>query len=263
LAKPVTGEQGEFDVESVVTDWAATTLDCPLHSVLHGIEVQAKFVRGRLVAGVLACRDRHVSGPLRLAMRPPEAVHPRQRRTDGHRRRILVHGDKPPDFGDGCCSRAGLQRYPSPPAHLVRGDEQRTVLCCKRITEFAEKSLQPNDLVALAGVPRQPQHQPQGVVYECQRHRRQYGEVEQLLELVTNLGLEPQLPTIVINGQSTEVAGPISTVQQWCAQCPFQRGCHSKMTTAVRGYTGIAGGTILHQGKPYSPRRGRVKRSRR
>ena len=27
-----------------------------------------------------------------------------------------------------------------------------------------------------------------GVVYECQRHRRQYGEVEQLLELVTNLG---------------------------------------------------------------------------
>jgi hypothetical protein len=47
----MTDEQGEFDVESVVTDWAATTLDCPLHSVLHGIEVQAKFVRGRLVAG--------------------------------------------------------------------------------------------------------------------------------------------------------------------------------------------------------------------
>jgi hypothetical protein len=102
-----------------------------------------------------------------------------------------------------------------------------------------------------------------GVVYECQRHRRQYGEVEQLLELVTNLGLEPQLPTIVINGRSTEVAGPISTVQEWCAQCPFQRGCYSKITTAVRGYTGIAGGTILHQGKPYEPRRGRVKRSRR
>ena len=32
-----------------------------------------------------------------------------------------------------------------------------------------------------------------GVVYECQRHRRQYGEVEQLLELVTNLGLEHPL----------------------------------------------------------------------
>lgn len=77
---------------------------------------------------------------------------------------------------------------------------------------------------------------------------------------MTTLGLDPQLPTIVINGQSTEVAGPISAVQGWCAQCPFQQGCYSKMTTAVRRYTG---GTILHQDKPYGPRSGRVKRSRR
>lgn len=94
-------------------------------------------------------------------------------------------------------------------------------------------------------------------VWECQRQARAYAAVEKLVELVTHFGIDPRQPYLVFNGEHIKVAEPIATVQKWCQDCPFQGGCYTKMTTGTRGYTGIAGGVILHHSQPYQPRRER------
>lgn len=96
----------------------------------------------------------------------------------------------------------------------------------------------------------------------CQADRYTFADVERLVELVAHLGLNPQLPTMVVNGQPTAVAQPIDHVLSWCADCPFKRRCYALMTVGTHRYTGIAGGELLHNGKPYRPRAGRVRRRR-
>lgn len=96
----------------------------------------------------------------------------------------------------------------------------------------------------------------------CQAERDTFAGVERLVELVTHLGLNPALPTMVVNGQPTAVAEPIRHVLSWCVDCPFKRSCYALMTVGTHRYTGIAGGELLHNGKPYQPRAGRVRRRR-
>jgi hypothetical protein len=97
---------------------------------------------------------------------------------------------------------------------------------------------------------------------ECNLKIHQFNVAERVVGIIAKLGLSPALPTVVIDGTPTDVAGPINTVLQWCAQCPLRAGCYEQMTV-VPGYTGIAGGVILLGGKPYSPRKGRVKKTKR
>lgn len=56
------------------------------------------------------------------------------------------------------------------------------------------------------------------------------------------------------------VAAPIQTVLQWCSSCPIINVCYDRMSET--SYTGIAGGTILHKGKPYRPRLERAQERR-
>lgn len=56
------------------------------------------------------------------------------------------------------------------------------------------------------------------------------------------------------------VAAPIQTVLHWCARCPIVNVCYDRMSET--SYTGIAGGTVLHKGKPYRPRLERAQQRR-
>lgn len=56
------------------------------------------------------------------------------------------------------------------------------------------------------------------------------------------------------------VAEPIHTVLQWCSTCPIINVCYDRMSETT--YTGIAGGTVLHKGKPYRPRLERAQERR-
>ncbi|PQM45264.1 hypothetical protein C1Y40_04588 [Mycobacterium talmoniae] len=95
---------------------------------------------------------------------------------------------------------------------------------------------------------------------ECRERRAEFDHVEKIVELVTRLGIDPSTPSIHVNGQPSPVAEPISTVLQWCADCPFQQVCYQIMTTEDPPYTGIGGGKLLHKSRVYRPRRGRIQR---
>ncbi|OKH64787.1 hypothetical protein EB74_08635 [Mycobacterium sp. SWH-M5] len=93
---------------------------------------------------------------------------------------------------------------------------------------------------------------------ECKINSEVFDQAERAVELLTAIGLQPDVPMIVIDDQAIDIAEPITTVQQWCQRCPFAQLCYDDMTLPVR-YTGIAGGRILHKGRDYQPRKGRVK----
>src|SRR5947209_4433623 len=49
--EPMTKEQCDFHIESVVGDRSATTLERALHAVFHRVDMQVQFVGGGFVAG--------------------------------------------------------------------------------------------------------------------------------------------------------------------------------------------------------------------
>lgn len=68
----------------------------------------------------------------------------------------------------------------------------------------------------------------------CQAERDTFAGVERLVELVTHLGLNPQLPTMVVNGQPTAVAEPIRHVLSGVCRLPL----HTPLLRADdRGHT--------------------------
>jgi hypothetical protein len=47
----MTKEQRDLDIEAVIGDWSAATLERALHPVFHGVDMQVQFVGGGLEAG--------------------------------------------------------------------------------------------------------------------------------------------------------------------------------------------------------------------
>lgn len=95
----------------------------------------------------------------------------------------------------------------------------------------------------------------------CQSGRSGFADAERAVEAITHLGVSPLLPSVIISGRHTPVGKPISEVLEWCAECPFRAACYQAMTAGTYRYTGIAGGVILHQGRPYEPRIRSVQRA--
>jgi hypothetical protein len=76
---------------------------------------------------------------------------------------------------------------------------------------------------------------------ECGRHYADFVRVENLLGDHIDRCRDVWSPTV-------RGAEEISTALSWCKGCPILLRCYREMTE--ERYTGIAGGTIMHNGEP-------------
>ena len=93
---------------------------------------------------------------------------------------------------------------------------------------------------------------------ECARRPAEFAIAERAVEVAASHGRQTTIDIYTdAAGNQTSIAAPIAAVQRWCHQCPLRSVCYDLMTTTTTGYTGIAGGVVLHDSQPYRPRRGR------
>ncbi|WP_454793781.1 hypothetical protein [Mycolicibacterium lutetiense] len=93
---------------------------------------------------------------------------------------------------------------------------------------------------------------------DCQINAAEFDQVEQTITELTKLRQDPTKAYIAVDGKAVPVRGPLTAVLQGCATCPVRNACLAAMREL--DYTGIAGGTILHNGKPYDYAKARPKR---